>query len=93
MYKINSYTFRQAKKIHVKVKPSRKGKYKLDVFDEKTNKFITSIGANGYSDYPTFIKTKGKKFADERRRLYKIRHEKDRHVKNSRGYYADKLLW
>ena len=49
MYKIKSYTFRQAKKIHVKVKPSRKGKYKLDVFDEKTNKFITSIGANGYS--------------------------------------------
>jgi hypothetical protein len=35
----------------------------------------------------------GKKIADERRRLYKIRHKKDRSVKGSAGYYADKLLW
>ena len=39
------------------------------------------------------LKTKGKEYADERRRLYKIRHNKDRLVKNSNGYYADKLLW
>jgi len=46
-----------------------------------------------YSDYPTYLETKGKKFADERRRLYKIRHEKTRHVKDSPSYYADQLLW
>jgi hypothetical protein len=39
------------------------------------------------------MKTKGKAYADERRRLYKIRHSKDRNVKGSDGYYADKLLW
>jgi len=35
----------------------------------------------------------GKKIADERKRLYKIRHKKDRLVKGSPGYYADQLLW
>ena len=29
----------------------------------------------------------------ERRRLYKIRHEKDRHIKNTAGYFADRILW
>lgn len=28
-----------------------------------------------------------------RRRAYKIRHEKDRHVKYSAGWFADKYLW
>ena len=38
-------------------------------------------------------KRKGKKFADNRRRLYKDRHNKDRKVVNTPGYYADKILW
>jgi hypothetical protein len=25
--------------------------------------------------------------------LYKGRHEKDRHIVGSAGYYADKILW
>jgi hypothetical protein len=25
--------------------------------------------------------------------LYKLRHKKDKNVKNSNGFYADKLLW
>ena len=75
----------------VVVKPSSvKGK-KIDVF--KNDQKIASVGALGYSDYPTYMKTKGKAYADERRRLYKIRHSKDRNVKGSDGYYADKLLW
>jgi Mn-dependent DtxR family transcriptional regulator len=59
----------------------------------KMVKKIASVGALGYSDYPTYMKTKGKAYADERRRLYKIRHSKNRNVKGSDGYYADKLLW
>ena len=51
------------------------------------------MGAIGYDDYPTHTMKRGKKYADERRRLYKIRHKKDRKVKGSPGYYADKLLW
>jgi hypothetical protein len=90
-YSITNYTKSQAKKLGVVVKPSSiKGK-KIDVF--KNDQKIASVGALGYSDYPTYIKTKGKAYADERRRLYKIRHSKDRNVKGSDGYYADKLLW
>ncbi len=91
-YKITNYTKRQAKKLGVEVKPSNvKGK-KIDVFNKKGKK-IASVGALGYLDYPNYIKKKGKKYADERRRLYKIRHKNDRNKRGSNGYYADKLLW
>ena len=90
-YRIKAYTKTQAKKLGVSVKPSKvKGK-KIDVF--KKGKKVASVGAIGYNDYPTYIQKKGKKYADERRRLYKIRHNKDRKVRGSAGYYADKLLW
>jgi len=90
-YRIKNYTKQQAKKLGVKVKPStRKGK-KIDVF--KGDKKVASVGATGYNDYPTYMQKKGKKYADERRRLYKIRHKNDRNKKGSAGYYADRLLW
>ena len=54
---------------------------------------IASIGASGYEDYPTYIKTHGKEYAEKRRALYKIRHNNDRKIKWSNGYLADKLLW
>jgi hypothetical protein len=92
MYKITRYTHTQAKKLGVQVKPSKlKGK-KLDVFN-KLGKKIASVGAIGYNDYPTYILKKGKKYADERRKLYKARHQKDRTKRGSAGYYADQLLW
>ena len=90
-YKITNYTKDKAKKLGVEVKVSKvKGK-KLDVF--KDGKKIASVGALGYSDYPTYIKDKGKDYADKRRTLYKIRHKKNKDVKGTKGYYADKLLW
>ena len=90
-YKITSYTKDKANKLGVIVKPSKVKDKKIDVF--KSGKKIATIGAKGYSDYPTYLITKGKEYADERRRLYKIRHNKDRLVKDSNGYYADRLLW
>lgn len=90
-YKITNYTKDKAKKLGVEVKVSKvKGK-KLDVF--KDGKKIASVGALGYSDYPTYIKDKGKDYANKRRTLYKIRHKKDKDVKGTKGYYADRLLW
>jgi hypothetical protein len=90
-YKITKYTKDNAKKLGVEVKVSNvKGK-KLDVF--KDGKKIASVGALGYSDYPTYIKNKGKDYADKRRTLYKIRHKNNKDVKGTNGYYADKLLW
>jgi len=91
MYKIKRHTFIQAKKLGVQVKPSKTKGKKIDVF--KNGKKVASVGATGYNDYPTYIQKKGKKFADERRRLYKIRHKGNRKKRGSAGYYADKLLW
>lgn len=80
-----------AKKLGVTIKSSSNPSKKLDVF--KNGKRITSIGAKGYNDYDLWIKKKGLQFANERRRLYKIRHANNRNVKGSTGYYADKILW
>ena len=91
MYNITNYTKQQAKKLNVEVKPSTNKKKKIDVY--KNNNKIASIGAIGYNDYPTYIEVKGKKYADERRKLYKVRHSKDLKEIGSNGYYANKLLW
>jgi hypothetical protein len=92
MYRITKYTLEKAKELGVQVFPSDNPKYKLEVYDYHGN-FITYCGAAGYKDYPTYIAEKGTEYASNRRRLYKIRHEKDRHKLGSRGYYADQLLW
>jgi len=91
MYKITDYTKKQAKRLGVVVKPSSVAGKKIDVY--KGGVKVASVGALGYSDYPTYTKTMGKKYADERRRLYKIRHKKDRLKKETNGWYADQLLW
>jgi hypothetical protein len=91
-YRITSYTKQQAKKLGVTIKPSKTKGKKIDVFN-KDGKKLASVGALGYNDYPTFIRKKGKDYADSRRRMYKMRHEKDRHERGTPGYYADKLLW
>ena len=91
-YKIKPYSFTQAKKLNVSIKPSKvKGK-KIDVFNNKGEK-LASIGALGMGDYPTYMQTKGNEFAKMRRKAYKQRHEKDRHKKGSAGFFADKILW
>lgn len=92
MYHILPYTKEQASQLGVIVKPSTRKNKKIDVFT-KTNEYICSVGALGYGDYPTFQKLYGKEFADKKRELYKKRHQKDRTIKGSRGWYADKLLW
>ena len=95
-YKIKTYTKNQAKKIGVTVMSSKTKGKKIDVF--KNGKKVASVGAIGYKDYPTYLELekKGKipkGTANQRRKLYKIRHKNDRNIKNSNGYYADKLLW
>ena len=59
----------------------------------KKGEKIASVGYLGMNDYPTWIRKMGKDFADRRRKAYKSRHEKDRHIVGSAGYYADKILW
>lgn len=95
-YKILPYSFRKAKELGVVIKPSSNPLKKIDVF--KNGKKVATIGARGMNDYPTYLEKekKGyfeKGYANKRRKLYKERHEKDRHEVGSNGYYADKILW
>jgi len=92
MYTITPHTFRQAKKMNLKVMPSRLKNKKIDVFTN-SGEYITSVGMKGYGDYGTFFLKYGKQYADERRKLYKMRHRTDRLKRGTPGYYADKLLW
>jgi hypothetical protein len=87
MYQITDYSYRQAKILGVEIKPSTNKTKKIDVF--KNGKKIASIGFSGMKDYGQYLK-ENKKLADERRRLYHIRHAKD---KSLNGYYAKKILW
>ena len=75
----------RAKRLGVTVKRSTRRGKKLDVFDGSGKK-VASIGDTDYED---FLQHGDK----ERRTLYKKRHERDRHVFNSGGYYADRILW
>jgi hypothetical protein len=74
-YTITDYTKKRAKEIGVDVRPSTHEGKKIDVY--KDGEYIDSIGAVGYYDYPTYMKEKGKEYAEERKRLYHIRHTKD----------------
>jgi hypothetical protein len=91
MYKIKPYSYRQAKKFGVQIYPSVVQGKKIDVY--KKGRKIASIGATGYYDYPTYLERYGLQYAKERQRLYKKRHQQNRIVKNSPGYWADKILW
>lgn len=74
----------KAKRIGVSVRPSETKGKKLDVY--KNGVKVATIGDLKYSDFNTHGDP-------ERRRLYKIRHEKTRHVKGTPSYYADQILW
>ena len=90
-YYITQYTLDRAKQLGVVVKPSTSKSKNIDVF--KNGIKVASIGALGYGDYPTYLQLHGKEYADKRRKYYKIRHEKDRHIIGSNGWYSDQLLW
>ena len=92
MYKITKRQKDNAERLNVVIKPSKNPKKKLDVYDKKGEK-QAEIGDAKYMDFDLYIKAKGIDYAKERQRLYKIRHESDRHKKGTAGYYADKILW
>lgn len=89
-YEITNYTKKKARELNVTVKPSSNKNKKIDVFS-KDGKKIASIGARGMMDYPNYIKRDGIEYANERRRLYRIRHKKD--LNQGNGYWASALLW
>ena len=92
VYQIEPGTYKAAKRLGVVVRPSQNPNKKLDVYDTQNNKLV-SVGAAGMNDYWKYLKNEGLLVANERRRLYKQRHEKDRHLRGSPGFWADRLLW
>lgn len=96
-YAILPVMHQKAKRLGLRLRPSRNPKKKIDAIDSKGR--VTSFGGNGYGDFYVFRKTKGDKYAKERRKLYKIRHAKDRTVrrdssgKYTAGFLADRILW
>lgn len=91
VYHITNYTYKKAKQLGVVVSPSKNKTKKIDVY--KQGEKIASVGAYGMNDFPTYIHKNGMKYAKTRRRLYRIRHNKDRKPKWTNGWLADKLLW
>jgi len=82
---------KNAKRIGVQIKPSANKKKKLSVF--KNGVKVADIGANSYLDYSIYISEFGLNYANDRKRLYKLRHQKYRHIKGTPAYYADQILW
>ena len=89
-YNIKKYSYDKARLLGVEIKPSTNANKKIDVF--KKGEKIASIGALGYKDYPTYLE-ENKKLAEQKRSAYKARHQKDRVIKDSNGFYADQILW
>jgi len=87
MYEITPYTKARAKQAGLEVKPSTKRGKKIDVY--KDGEYLASVGALGYSDYPSYLREAGKQVAEERRRLYHLRHTKDTLPERLASY----LLW
>jgi hypothetical protein len=92
VYTIQPRTYEVAKEMNLIIHPSDNPKYKIEVYD-KDGVFMFYGGASGYGDYPTYWKLDGKAYANERRRLYMIRHKKEIQKVGSRGYIIYKLLW
>jgi hypothetical protein len=87
MYDILPYSYNQAAKLGVEIKPSTKKGKKIDVF--KNGNKITSIGALGFSDFPHLLQ-KDKSLALKRREMYRARHKNNT---GTAGFYATNILW
>ena len=90
-YTITEHTLQRAKQMKVTVQLSQKKNKKIDVF--KNGVKIASIGDSRYKDFPTYVIENGIEFANNRKRLYYMRHKKDIENLHSNGFYAAKLLW
>lgn len=94
-FAISDYHRRKAERLKVSINYSNNPDKKLDVFNN--GKKIASIGAAGYWDFISYLKAEkeGKfpeGYAEKRRRLYKLRHQKN-NIPGTPGHYALEILW
>lgn len=90
MYQILPYSYQQAKRLGVFITPSNNSNKKIDVY--KNDKKVASIGDPLFQDYPNYLQ-KDKTLANERRRLYHIRHKGDSDQVGTPGWYSSRILW
>ena len=92
-YNITQYSYDKAKQLNLIIKSSKDKNKKIDVYTIN-NDFLHSIGDIRYNDYPNYcIIYNNKQYADERKRLYHIRHQKGINIINSKQYLSANLLW
>ena len=87
MYEISPRTYKIAKQYGIEIEPSAKINKKIDVF--KDGKYIASIGDIRFKDFHLYSKENGKAYANERARLYYLRHKNA----SVREQLAKLLLW
>lgn len=102
-YTIRPRSYQVAKQLGVKIAPSKREFKKIDVYfpvkgKPKTFRYKFSVGDNRYLDYHMWKTFEQRKkvppgTAEKRRRAYIVRHNKDLSVKNSKGFFAYRLLW
>jgi len=96
MYRIKAGQRAAARQLGVVIRPSTSKGKKIDVF--KYGVKIAAIGDVEYSDYWSYIQDERagrvpKGTAEERRRLYRVRHAQECTAKGTPGFYACKILW
>ena len=85
MYKIKKYSYDQAIKLGVNIKPSKHKNKKNDVY--KDDVYLFSIGDIRYNDFLTYLE-----LAEKHRMNYHKRHQKE-NIEGTKGYYALHILW
>tara|TARA_R110000822_G_scaffold217615_2_gene352148 strand:+ start:535 stop:957 length:423 start_codon:yes stop_codon:yes gene_type:complete len=83
-------------KMFVKLsRATQKGKkYQATFYDDNRKKIKTiAFGAKGMNDYIIYNRTKGKKFADERKKLYLQRHSGERGGVMTASTLSKMILW
>lgn len=89
MYEITRKQRQLAKELGLTIEPSKKSKYKLDVYHN--GDYLTSIGDINYNDYFVYLREQGQELAEIRRSFYARRHRKD--LLKLRGFLSGRLLW
>ncbi len=87
MYEISKSTNKAAKQYNLDIYPSEKRFKKIYVY--RKGEYLASVGDSRYKDYHIYLKENGKAYAEERRRLYHIRHPGDTFKERC----AKLLLW
>ena len=87
MYEISPKSYKVAKQYGLQIQSSTKKNKKIDVY--KQGEYVASIGDSRFKDFHIYLKEQGEAYANERARLYYLRHKNA----SLREQLAKLLLW